>query len=176
MKKSISIFAALLLGLTMSTVSFAEEAEKAVTEKIQISENIFINHNYVPGIIGSMDSVIIEKDGNQLPIFESEGRRVENVYETDLDNDGSTEFLVQMDSGGSSGDRDMVLLKLNAEHQYAPVWENTYAGPSVEIKENDGQRSVYIEYITNPKDEKGIKALATLSYGKDGKLVNTEKE
>ena len=177
MKKSISIVAAILLGLSVSTAAFAQESAPAQTERRQIVEGVFVNHSYTPGMLGSMDSLIITKDAKEQSIFESEGRRIENVYSKDFDNDGNTEYLVQMDGGGSGGYRDMSLLKLSAENTYKPVWEDSYPMPEVEIKDrDDGKSAIYINYIKNPKDEKALKALVIVNFNKEGKITTRDSQ
>ncbi len=176
MKKSISIIAAILLGLSVSTAAFSQEGEPAPTERIKIAEDIFVDHNHTPGMMGSQDSLIITVDAKEQFIFESEGRRIENVYAKDFDNDGKTEYLVQMDCGGSGGYRDMSLLKLNQENTFAPVWEDSYPMPEVEIKDRDNGSAIYISYIKNPKDEKAQKALVILNFDKDGKVTTRDSQ
>lgn len=176
MKKSISIVAAILLGLSITTSAIAQEEMSAPTERRQIIEGVVVNHNQAPGTIFCQDSLIIVNDSKEQSIFESEGRRIENVYIKDLDNDGNTEYLVQMDCGGSGGYRDMSLLKLNSENTYKPVWEESYAMPEVDIKDRDGKSSVYIKYIKNPKEEKGLKALVILSIDKEGKITTRDSQ
>ena len=176
MKKSISIVAAILLGLSVSTAAFSQEGEPAPTERIQITEGIFVDHNHTPGMMGSQDCLIITVDAKEQSIFESEGRRIENVYTKDFDNDGKAEYLVQMDCGGSGGYRDMSLLKLNQENTFAPVWEDSYPMPEVEIKERDNGSAIYISYFKNPKDEKGQKALVILNFDKDGKVTTRDSQ
>lgn len=175
MRKALSIITALLV-FSLNLAIFAEENIPAKTEKRQINENVYLIHNYTPGMMGSQDSLIISENNKELSIFESEGRRIEEVFIKDFDKDGKTEYLVQMDCGGSGGYRDMSLLKQNAQNVFEPVWEESYAMPKVQIHERDGRDSIYIKYPTNPKAEKSPMALAIISFDKKGNISTKDSK
>ncbi len=105
------------------------------------------------------DRVLLINGSDTVEVFASEGRAIEQVLEEDLDRDGESELLIQMDLGGSGGFKEFSLLQ-RKEGKYAPIWEETgyKAGEAtIEDADGDGRPSLFIKYgnteVKPPKEE-----------------------
>ncbi len=144
MKRLFKILTVVFLVIVSSAI-FAQEA-KMVIEKSQISEGVTLEHRYTPGEMGSFDSLIISKEGKPAVIFNSEGRKIKEVFPLDTNTDGKLEYLVSMDCGGSGGYYDIAIIK-EKEDKWISIWENTLPQPKINVQINDGKPCVQIEYV-----------------------------
>lgn len=168
MRRRIKLIAILALFLLPSMALLAEEA-LIKPERRQISENIIIEHSSIPDMLGSMDRLLINKSDQEICIFESDGRRIEEVFEKDLDGDGHDEYLVKMDCGGSGGYKDLCLLKLR-NNKYEAIWEDSLANARISFREKNDFKPVFIGYIADDKNSKALRMEMAL-YFKKGKLM-----
>lgn len=119
--------------------------------------------------LASMDKILLLRENTEdMLVYDSEGRFIQNVLEEDLDGDNVPELLVQMDLGGSGGYKEFALLRYD-EGKYSPVWEETgySAGEAViEDRDGDGRKSLYIDFTdTDQEPPKPSTAVFNLEGG-----------
>lgn len=148
MNKLLKIFLTVLLVI-ITTTAFAQEA--AVVEKSQIAEGVTLKHSYTPGEMGSFDTLIINVDGKDVEIFNSEGRKIKEVIPVDGDSDGKLEYIVSMDCGGSGGFYDVVLIKAKGD-VWTVAWEDSFANPKLQLNKDNNTVFLVIEHIVIEND------------------------
>ncbi len=151
----------LLGATTLFSVSDSFSAALFDQSDISVSEKgrLMLERRQSEDSIARNDRVLLMNGSDTLEIFASEGRAIEQVLEEDLDLDGQTELLVQMDLGGSGAFKEFALLK-SKDGKYETIWEETgfKAGDaSIEDRDGDGRKNLYIEYVNAevnpPKNE-----------------------
>lgn len=141
------ITSALVLILTGFTTLAAQSPERSIIAELPHGK-LVLERSIIPDGIAFNDRITLEQGNEAVEIFESEGRAIQQVIAEDLDGDGTSELLVQMDLGGSGGFREFELLQFK-EGVYLPVWLDTgYVAGEASITDRDGsgQKRVYIQY------------------------------
>ncbi|PKL42343.1 MAG: hypothetical protein CVV41_14480 [Candidatus Riflebacteria bacterium HGW-Riflebacteria-1] len=158
------ITSALVLLLTAAAPLVAQPPERSVIAELP-QGRLVLERSIIPDGIAFNDRITLEQGSEAVDVFESEGRAIQQVVAEDLDGDGVSELLVQMDLGGSSGFREFELLQFK-EGVYLPVWLDTgYAAGEASISDRDGsgQKRVYIEY-TDTDVEPQVEATAVFEF------------
>jgi len=153
MKKSIiSKFAVFSLLAAIIAFSVSDSLRAALFEQSDISAGeqgrLILERRQGDDSFARFDRVLLVNGSDTIEVFASEGRAIEQVFEEDLDLDGSKEILIQMDLGGSGGFKEFALLQ-NIDGNYTPIWEESgfCAGNAiVEDREGSGRPNLYIEY------------------------------
>ena len=172
MLKKIVLMFAFVFGVAAMPV-YAAEGDKTVTEDIiSIGQGgkLYIEHTQIEGMIGSFDKIIRDRLNRPIVIFDSEGRRIEKVYEEDLNHDGDAELLVQMDLGGSAGYKEFALLQHDSG-SYKLLWEDTgYPNAKVTFRKYMGKTVIYIRYLNTEFDPPKTKTKA-FEFLEDGRVI-----
>ena len=144
MNKTIATF---IIAATISVPTFAQ-----ISEKSDISDSVrgrlVLEHRQEKDSLAAMDQILLIKDDDTKIIFHSEGRRIEEVLEEDLDGDNIPEILIKMDLGGSGAFKEFALVK-NTDDNYQVIWEETgFAAGNATIEDRDqsGSKKLYIDY------------------------------
>ena len=107
-------------------------------------------------------------------VFDSEGQQIIDLQAVDLDNNGTTEVLVTMDTGGSGGYIEYVLLTAQ-ENSLKVVWEGEAfkdGKARLEDATGDGKKDVIISHLPSEQVVKpDAKRLETVFQFVDGKVV-----
>ena len=155
---------ALVFIVMFSPTIFAQEA--TVVENSQISEGVKLVHGYTPGEMGSFDKLFIEVNSKSTEIFNSEGRKIKEVFPIDIDSDSKKEYLISMDCGGSGGYYDLTIIK-EKDGSWVSIWEDSLVQPKVSIKQNDEKTTIRIESL-EVVDNSPKKIVTLLNFRKDG--------
>lgn len=151
MKKILKLFLlTFIIGLVSQNL-YAQTAYKPLGQKI--ADGVYLIHTKGQDGFGSFDKIFTEsKDGNRTVIFNSEGRTIKEVRPYDFDSDGKNEYLISMDCGGSGGFYDVSIIKEDDQGKWSPLWENTFAQPNIEIKNNGGKITIKVEHFEKITD------------------------
>jgi len=161
MKKT---FVMICLLAVLPLTGFSEAVSRSDISKSERGHLVLEKKQENDGLASYDRILLLRENTEDMIVFDSEGRFIQNVIEEDLDGDSIPELLIQMDLGGSGGFRELALLRYDSD-RYATIWEETgfTAGEAViEDRDGDGRKSLYIDY-TDTEQEPPVPATAILN-------------
>ncbi len=148
----------LFLFFLSAGASFAGEIASFEMDLGKVGVISLVKGKPEPETVGRFDKFVIKtKDSpKEKVVFETEGRILTSIQTVEISGGPSKDLLLTLDTGGSGGFVDFVLLS-PASETYAPTWEEeaVKAGQvSVEDKDGDGKPEIVMKSVAMPEGEK----------------------
>ena len=128
-----------------------------------------------PGFIAHFDRLLLTPGKAGAPareVFNSKGQEIIRLEKTDLNQDGKSQILVTLDTGGSGGFIEYVLLVPSADSLTPMEVGETFKGGEARIEAfgKDGNKAIIISHFSDQENEESppprIESVFTLSDGK----------
>lgn len=151
MKKTVAM---ICLMAVLPLTGFSEVTNRSDISKSERGHLVLEKKQENDGLASCDKILLLRENAEDMLVYDSEGRFIQNVIEEDLDGDSIPELLIQMDLGGSGGFKEMALLRYDSD-RFTTIWEETgfSAGEAViEDRDGDGKKSLYIDYTDTEKE------------------------